>query len=190
MKNLFLLSILLFSSCFDFFGDPPDSIKECYCCDELPEVTSLGVESFGFSYNDTIWICKGYGSIGFSLSLNPNVPFFNPGNDCKNAFIEAERSCYNYENAYQSILQEKFIISFISFPQDSQIIAVDNKQSTINFWHTKGHYMSTNRSKGFITITEFDTSSRIIAGLISAKLFRTDNLDSLMIKNGRFDIKF
>lgn len=113
MIHVFILLIIIsFFSC-DNDDDPnAENIRKCYCCDNLPEITDRGVDSLGFIYNDTVWICKGEQFSGWSLTFFDNYPNFKIQRDCNLATLTATRSCRDFNTWASNIIDEELDIVF------------------------------------------------------------------------------
>ncbi len=149
----------------------------------LPAATQTGANTLGFLLNGQPWTPEGPNNL--SIDYDPG---FNNGI----VGIVAYRKI-NSTNSTQIVLGIKDSLNFMTIP-----ISKNVGKNTLGFVnYSNSSFCSYHQNDdstytiGVITISKLDKLNRIIAGSFECKLFnRLCNKDTLVITNGRFDMKF
>ena len=194
MKNclvLFLALALLFSSCIK------DDSGLTFV---LPAKTQLGQHTFGFLLNTGVW--TNYGKVCFPFAggcrENLNGRYYPSDGDIS---ITADKVLYknNVWNTQENIelnLSTDFRGAGTYSTLTKDTIGVTYSFSEIR-QPDKTYFLSASNPVFTIVITKFDPDSKTMSGEFSGKLFRriseesfaTSTTDSIVISDGRFDIK-
>lgn len=163
----------------------------------LPEKTQAGNQTIGFLSNETIWTNSGQYCDQSSGACRENIhAYYFPGNTA--VLICADRNTTTLSNerkteAFTLVVDatQKGTLTFQNGNlQDANIFIVEGKDKY-------AYYPALNEPDFSVTVSKFDTSNKIISGEFSGKLYKQNVSgtagmaapDSLIIKEGRFDIK-
>jgi hypothetical protein len=149
----------------------------------LPPATQTGANTLGFLLNGQPWIPEGPNNL--SVDYDPS---FNNGI----IGIVAYRKI-NSTNSTQIVIGIMDSLNSMTIPFSRNI--GKNSLGFANYsneafcsYHQND---DSSHSKGILTISKLDKLNRIISGSFECKLYnRLCNKDTLIINNGRFDIKF
>lgn len=195
MKNrqvLFLALTLLLSSCIK--DDSGLSLV-------LPAKTQSGQHTFGFLLNTGVW--TNYGKVCFPFAggcrENLNGRYYPSDGDIS---ITADKVLYK-NNVWNT--QENFGLSLsTNFRGARTYSTLTNDTIGVAYSFSeiqqpdKTYFLSASNPVFTIVITKIDLVSKTMSGEFSGKLFRriseesfvTSTTDSIVISDGRFDIKF
>jgi hypothetical protein len=163
----------------------------------LPEKTQAGKQTIGFLSNETLWTNSGQYCDQSTGACRENIhAYYFPGNTA--VLICADRNSKTLLNerkteAFTLVVDatQKGTLTFQNGNlQDANIFIVEGKDKY-------AYYPALNEPDFSVTVSKFDTSNKIISGEFSGKLFKQNVSgtagisapDSLIIKEGRFDIK-
>jgi hypothetical protein len=149
----------------------------------LPPATQTGENTFGFLLNGTTWVPEGPNN----LSIDFDTGF-------KNGIlgIVAYRKI-NATNSTQIVIGISDSLNFMTIPiskstAKNHLGFANYSNSAFCSYHQND---DSTYSLGKITISRLDRQNRIIAGSFECKLFnRLCSRDTIIITNGRFDMKF
>lgn len=180
-SNFFLVVILTFAiySCS----------KEEIPILTLPEITQTGQNTLGFNLDNKVW--TNYGrrctTLGGCKDNKVSAYLYKKSNGAFDLEISAG---YNADT-----IDQAFYITTTSITSTGTFILDSNLNRTMTFFANQSSqffqvYKNRQPNKCFLTITRFDTTSKIIAGFFNGTLYSIFNLnDSVKIENGRFDAK-
>jgi hypothetical protein len=168
---------------------------------QMPEKTQSGNNTFGFMLNDAVWTNYGQVCHLFMDGCRENLAGrYYPGDG--NMILRADKVLYK-DGSWNNIDNiELVLITHLRGAGSYSISAHDTihvSYSTHEVGQTEINYILSETDPLFtISLIKIDTLNRIMAGEFSGKLFRrssdtsfaTSTTDSLMITDGRFDVKF
>lgn len=166
----------------------------------LPAKTESGKNSFGFLINSVVWINYGEVCFPFAGGCRENLTGTFYSND-GDIHIQADR-VLNKKGSGNSIENIDLYIS-TKFRGIQTYSTASNDVVHAGYWFTqqgepmKSYLLSKSNPFFTISITRLDTLNKIMAGEFSGKLFRrisestfeTSTTDSMIVSDGRFDIK-
>lgn len=153
----------------------------------LPEITSSGKNTFGSIVNGKVWTANGMSSC-WNCGPNPSArldPMYSSNKKTYALYIEAR-------NAYKNVIDQDLSFSLVlnDHFEVGKKIDFSNKGvfNTLIFRdeHASCIIESDSLTEGFIRIDKLEDG--IVSGIFEANLL--GSCDTLMIKDGRFDIKF
>lgn len=154
----------------------------------LPTITQTGQNTLGFYYNNKVW--TNYGRRCTFAGCNDNrvsAEFFKQSNG---DFILSVAAAYTVSS---QIIDQYFGFTTTNITKTG-IYALDSSQGhhilyvANRYSQSYKDYKNRVPNKFVLTITRFDTTSKIIAGTFNGVLYnRTDLSDSVLIQEGRFD---
>lgn len=167
----------------------------------LPEKTQSGQNTFGFLLNSSVW--KNYGQVCFPFAggCRENLSGFYYKSD-GDINIWADKVLFK-NGSWNTI--ENFNINFsTNFRGPGTYSTLTNDTLGIAYYFSergipkKTYLLSQTNPTFTITITKIDTTGKIICGEFSGNIFRrladssfaTSTTDSIIVNDGRFDIKF
>jgi hypothetical protein len=199
MKKLIialLTTLLIFGNCRKAAESP--SPKNEF---DLPRITETGRNILASEINNVVWLNIGNHAInsqyGGSLVSNINSTYY-----CYKNTNEKNYTFHTKGNMYTKERDDFFSIYFMS--KKAPIVGAkykigdintDSLQFEYNIQHTV-FYTSTKKAinSGHIIFTKIDTTNKIITGQFESIIYLNykngHSLDSLMVKNGRFDLKY
>jgi hypothetical protein len=147
----------------------------------LPRATQEGKNTFGFLLNGQPWTPKGVrGTANLSIDYDPG---YNKG------IFEIVAYDFTSPISEQLTIGVRDSLNFMTSPITISL----NKESLYVISYSKlCDYFSTVNgviSSGSLTITSFNKTTRIIAGVFNATLYRP-GCDTIHITDGRFDMRF
>lgn len=166
----------------------------------LPAKTHSGQNTFGFLFNTAVWTNYGHVCVGLPGACRDNLQgtFYDDGD----TYITADRVIYknNSWNTGESIA----LYLKTNFKGVQTYSTLTNDIISVDYWFTsrentkKAYLLSPSNPAFSITISKMDTINKIISGEFYGKLFRrisdtsftTSITDSIILNDGRFDIKF
>ena len=162
----------------------------------LPAITEKGRNSFGFKLDGSTWVpyrdCSGWFS-GPTSALVLNIyrdSLFNyawpVGLELRAQRVSAKSTSYFEMKTRFAVFPNPSYISHTGNVFDSLDISFQ-KESCCDTYRTIPDY-----SPGTVMITKLDTAKKIISGTFSFNLYTyiDQTLDSVVITDGRFDLKF
>ena len=160
----------------------------------LPAITEQGRNSFGFKLNGNTWVP--YYDCGW-FSGPTSALTFRTYRDSLGKYawpIGFELSAQRASSTTTSYFSMK--TRFNLYPNAAYISHTGNVFDSVDISFEKQSccdtYTSIPNSPGTVMITKLDTASKIISGTFSFNLYTYigQDLDSVVITNGRFDLKF
>lgn len=167
----------------------------------LPEKTQSGQNTFGFLLNSAVW--RNYGQVCFPFAggcrENLSGLYYRSDGDIN---IWADKVLFK-NGSWNTI--ENFNINFsTNFRGSGTYSTLTNDTLGITYFFSergipkKTYLLSQTNPTFAITITKIDTTGKILSGEFYGKLFRrlsdssfaTSITDSIIVNDGRFDIKF
>lgn len=166
----------------------------------LPQKTQSGLNTFGFLLNSSIW--TNYGQICFLFyGCQENLyGLFSSSNG--DIIINADKVLY--KNGSLNTVENIYIDISTNFRGQRTYSTLTNDTIAVGYWFSetgkpeKTYLLSQSNPTFTVKLTKIDTTFKIISGEFSGKLFRrlsdtsfaTSLTDSIVISDGRFDIKF
>lgn len=166
----------------------------------LPSKTQTGQNTFGFLLNSQVWTNYGQVCFPFAGGCRENltgVYYTNDGN------IQIRADKVLYKSGQWDTNENLDLTLTTNFRGTETYSTLTNDTIGIGYWFSaqgqpKRTYLLSRTHPSFnIIITKFDTTNKILSGEFSGKLFRrlsdtsiaTSTTDSLLISNGRFDLR-
>ena len=162
----------------------------------LPAVTEQGRNTFGFKLDGSTWVpyrdCSGWFSgptsaLSFSVYRDSLSDYAWP----VGLWLRAQRVSAKSTSYFE------MKTGYYAFPNPSYISHTGNIFDSLDISFRKEDCCDTYRadhyySPGTVMITKLDTANKIISGTFSFNLYTYigQNLDSVVITDGRFDLKF
>lgn len=163
----------------------------------LPPITQIGANTFGCKINGRVWVphytCTAFGDPCGELEYTV-TPQFNGTDTSLFIFLRAgddSGSHYFFQiGPMRGGSLGGSLIKGIGNYADS--ISVNIYGDIGDFWKYDSIYVTTPVRPLYpvFNITTIDATKRVVAGTFAFKLFSTDLKDSLIITDGRFDLKF
>ncbi len=164
----------------------------------LPAVTMEGLNTFGFEKGSDVFV--NYGQVCFLTSgCRPNTSAFYYPSDGQvrvsaDKVIKHNGSLQSTETlAIYIQTDHRGVLVYDSQKGDILSIAYDYQRSS----DVGGYVLDLAKPNGIVALTKIDTTAGILSGTFSAHLFRRANSgfsvissDSIVITNGRFDVKY
>ena len=166
----------------------------------LPAKTQSGKNSFGFLNNSLVW--TNYGQVCFPFAggcrVNLKGTFYQSDGDI---YIHADRVLEKVSTGHT---MENIDLYLNTKFKGTQTYSTANKDSIgIGYYFTKQgepmktYFQAKSNPSLTIIITKLDTINNILSGEFSGKLFRrisdysfeTSTTDSIILEDGRFDLK-
>jgi hypothetical protein len=166
----------------------------------LPEKTQSGLNTFGFLLNSNVW--TNYGQVCFPFAGgcrdNLNGTYYISDGDIH---ISADKVLY--KNGSWNTNENIDLNVTTNFRGQRTYSTLTNDTIGAGYWLSekgqkeKTYLLSQSNPIFSITVTKIDTINKILSGEFSGKLFRrisdtsfvTSLKDSIIINDGRFDIK-
>lgn len=166
----------------------------------LPEKTQSGENIFGFLLNSSVW--TNYGQICYLFyGCRENLfgQFYSSNGDL---IINADKILYK-KGSLNTVENIDIDVS-TNFRGQKTYSTLNNDKILVGYWISekgkpkKTYLLSQSNPTFTVKVTKIDTTFKIISGEFSGKLFRrlsdtsfaTSLTDSIVISDGRFDIKF
>jgi len=163
----------------------------------LPEKTQTGNQTIGFLSNESIWTNSGQYCDQSSGACRQNIhAYYYPGNTIvlicadKNTITKTNEKKIEAFTLVVDVTQKGTLTFQNGNLQDANMFIVEGKDKY-------AYYPSLIEPDFRATVSKFDTLNKIISGEFSGKLYKQNVSgtagisapDSLIIKEGRFDIK-
>ena len=163
----------------------------------LPEKTQTGNQTLGFLSNESIWTNSGQYCDQSSGACRQNIhAYYYPGNTIVLICADKNTTTKSNERKIEAFtlvvdVTQKGTLTFQNGNlQDANMFIVEGKDKY-------AYYPSLIEPDFRATVSKFDTLNKIISGEFSGKLYKQNVSgtagisapDSLIIKEGRFDIK-
>ncbi|MCY7420626.1 MAG: hypothetical protein LH478_02670 [Chitinophagaceae bacterium] len=166
----------------------------------LPSKTQTGQNTFGFLLNSQVWINYGQVCFPFAGGCRENLSGFYYSSD-GDIHINADKVLY--KNSSWSTYESIDLNLATNFRSIGTYSTLTRDTIGVAYWYSeqgqpkKTYLLSQTIPTFTIAVTKADTVNNILAGEFSGKLFRrisdisfaTSTTDSIIIDNGRFDIK-
>jgi len=156
--------------------------------EQLPPATQQGKNTFGFKFNGEVWLpnikCGYFSSPCGALALT-----VLPSNNVDSLPVALSLSAARKNSSTSSFLQ--FVTKGISNPPTSYFSKIGNIFDSLDIeYSTSGLKIFYTRPDhpGHVDITKLDIKNQIISGQFAFTLF--NGQDSVVISDGRFDLKF
>jgi len=166
----------------------------------LPAKTQSGQNTFGFLLNSSVWTNYGQVCFPFAGGCRENLS----GIYTSNGYILIDADKVLYKNGSWNTIENIDLNLTTNFRGPQTYSTMTNDTIGVGYWFTeqgqvtKTYLLSQTVPVFNITITKIDTVHKIISGEFSGKLFRrisdtsfaTSSTDSVILNDGRFDIKY
>lgn len=166
----------------------------------LPAKTQSGQNTFGFLLNSSVWTNYGQVCFPFAGGCSENLSGIYYTSD-GNIHLRADKVLY--KNGSWNTIENIDFTLVTNFRGIRTYSTLSNDTIGVGYWfsergQTKKTYLLSQANPTFtITVTKIDTTLKILSGEFSGKLFRrlsdtsfaTSLTDSIIIHDGRFDIK-
>ncbi len=167
----------------------------------LPSKTQSGQNTFGFLLNSFVWTNYGKVCFPFAGGCGENLSGMYYTND-GDIHIRADKVFY--KNGSWNTIENFDLTLSTNFRGTETYNTLSNDTIGIGYWlsergQAKKTYLLSQINPTFtITMTKIDTTLKILSGEFAGKLFSrlsdtsfaTSPTDSIIISEGRFDIKF
>jgi len=157
--------------------------------DELPAATQTGANTFGLILNGELWIPQKFGVAATAPILEARVNglggvFINARNFSSSP-VETEFEIHLASVAGPGNYELNSNTDIYPYQSGSYAYHVKRKINPLNEWITGSQYT------GSVTITKFDTASKIISGSFAFKAGSMDSSASAIdVTEGRFDVTY
>ncbi len=166
----------------------------------LPLKTQTGRNTFGFLLNSQVWINYGQVCFPFAGGCRENLSGFYYSSD-GDIHLNADKVLY--KNGSWSTNESIDLNLTTNFRSIGTYSTLTNDTIGVAYWYSergqpkKTYLLSQTIPTFSIAVIKIDTVNDILAGEFSGKLFRrisdtsfaTSTTDSIIIENGRFDIR-
>lgn len=167
----------------------------------LPAKTQTGENTFGFLLNESVWINYGKVCFPFAGGCRENLSgaYYSSDGDIR---LDADKVFY--KNGSWSTSEKVSINLTTNFRGIGSYSTLSQDTIKVGYWlsvrgqQEQSYLLSDTNPDFLITVSRIDTLRGILSGEFSGKLFRrlsdtsfvTSLSDSIVIKDGRFDIKW
>lgn len=200
MKKIIFLLMLLLALAYALLlpachKDPPDPPvpPPVVLPDTLPPLTTVGANTFGCYINGKLWLPKADWKAYFDPSYSPIQSSMNSSNG---GYLKATSSIEGIMHTFSFGLYAKKGVYYANYGGPSSVdeFHVYHLDYQKNKWYypdDRGRHLG-NRLEIFYS----DTINNIVAGRFQFTLYRgwndkiTDRKDSIVITDGRFDIRY
>jgi hypothetical protein len=189
-KIINMIFLLIITSCSD--DNTNESIHN------LPAVTQNGSNTFGYKVNNKVFIPRDSDPTGYGVAKGAK---FKAGYPNPTDFYEIDIHDYKSYRTSQILihLENVDILGTGNYKIDESNGASDINGLNHNYLHcrifdekTKSYqYYRSFEKSGNLTITTYNLNDRMISGTFNCEAVNsTNNLDTIKIKDGRFDFKW
>ncbi|NBA75266.1 hypothetical protein GOQ04_06895 [Emticicia sp. ODNR4P] len=179
MKKFMVVCLFLhftLESCYKALPEPKNAT--------LPEITTVGANTFGCLANDLVWQNNGNRKGPYSSTIKNEVfSLFYLYQKKDNAVLRIYGQM-TYTNTDQQLsidIYNKDLLKTGTFPISSA--------SFEDFLKSKKYDFIDTLNPPLVKIIKLDTISKIASGTFEGNIYTKNKLEKMTIKNGRFDVK-